>query len=628
MKHVIMGTAGHIDHGKSSLVKALTGIDPDRLKEEKERGITIELGFAYLDLPDGIRVGIVDVPGHEKFVRTMVAGAGGIDFVLLVIAADEGVMPQTKEHFEICRLLGIERGLVVLTKIDLVESELLELAKEEVREFIKGSFLDGSRIVSFSSVTLEGKDDLMSAIAETAKNTPERSAGPFRLNIDRTFTMKGFGTVATGTTVAGEASVGEEVMIYPDQTIAKIRGMQVHGQSVDKVEAGQRTALNLMGSKIENIERGMVVGKPNTLPVTSRADVIVALLDNALKLTAQTKFRFHTGTKEILARIVPLDEKLTSSKVGFAQIVLDEPTALVGSQRFVIRSYSPITTVGGGKILNPSPQRKKRRMQGLQNILDSLLKPELEEKILALALEAEANGISKNLAPALVGAEPELVNRVFDELVEKTKLVLINPQTKTTVHSKLIGALIEEAVKHVEKYHEKFPHREGVLRAELEEKLKPNELASKAVDSAIASNLLSQHEKWIRLPNFSLQISSELARDIQKLEQIYKTASATPPTVKELSENQRFSLDTPEILELAIRLKKLVKVSEELYYHHEVLNDIKSRLVEHLGKHDSISAAQFRDLFGFSRKFAVPLLEYFDTIKLTVRVGDKRTLRK
>lgn len=628
MKHVIMGTAGHIDHGKSSLVKALTGIDPDRLKEEKERGITIELGFAHLDLPDGTRIGIVDVPGHERFVRTMVAGAGGIDFVLLVIAADEGVMPQTKEHFEICRLLGIESGLIALTKIDLVEHELLELAKEEIREFVKGSFLDGAPIVPFSAVTLEGKDELLSAIEKVSKGVTKKRVGPFRLHIDRVFTMKGFGTVVTGTTMAEEVSIGEEVMIYPNQITAKVRNIQVHRQSVDKAKAGQRTALNLVGSKVENIERGMVIGKPNTLPLTTRADVIIELLNNASKLTPQTKVRFHAGTKEILARIVPLDEKLMNSKIGFAQIVLDEPTALVGGQHFVIRSYSPITTIGGGKILNPLPQRKKRRTQDLPSILEALLSSDIEKKILALALEAETKGISKNLLPALVGADPQEVSKVFDELIEKTKLDLINPQTKTAVHQKIIEALIEEAIKHVKQYHEQFPYREGILRAELEEKLKLNELASKAIDSAIASNLLTQNEKWIRLPNFSMQLSSELERDIQKLEQIYKTAGTTPPTVKELSESQLFSLNTLEILELATRLKRLVKISEELYYHCEVLNDIESRLVKYLKEHGSISAARFRDLFGFSRKFAIPLLEYFDTIKLTIRIGDERTLRK
>ncbi|HDH96812.1 MAG TPA: selenocysteine-specific translation elongation factor, partial [Proteobacteria bacterium] len=245
MKSLVMGTAGHIDHGKSALVKALTGIDPDRLKEEKRRGITIELGFAHLDLPDGTRIGIVDVPGHEKFVRTMVAGAGGIDFVLLVIAADEGIMPQTREHLEICRLLGIEHGLIALTKIDLVDRELLELAKEEVADYVRGSFLEGAPLVPFSAVTLEGKDELISAISEVAGRVPDRSPGPFRLNVDRVFTIKGFGTVVTGTTLAGSAAVGDEVMIYPPRLTAKVRGIQVHGESVERATAGQRTALNL-----------------------------------------------------------------------------------------------------------------------------------------------------------------------------------------------------------------------------------------------------------------------------------------------------------------------------------------------------------------------------------------------
>jgi len=628
VKNLVMGTAGHIDHGKSALIKALTGIDPDRLKEEKERGITIELGFAYLDLSDGTRIGIVDVPGHEKFVRAMVAGAGGIDFVLLVIAADEGIMPQTKEHFEICRLLGIKRGLIALTKSDLVDAELLDIAAEEVSEYVKGSFLEGAPVVAFSATTLEGKDELIGAIEQVAKDTPERETGPFRLNVDRAFTIKGFGTVVTGTTIAGDVATGEEVMIYPARWPAKIRGIQVHGRPAEKAHAGQRTALNLVGPKVYEVERGMVVGKPNLLPTTRKADVLIEFLPNAPKLTPQRKVRFHAGTKETFARIVPLDIKLEGSQVGYAQIVLDEPTVLIGGQRFVIRSYSPITTIGGGTILNPSPNRRRRRSSNIKTILDSLATGGLEEKLLALATEAEAKGISKDLAAALIGSDPKKVEQTFDALIKREKLTLTNPQAKTAVHSKFIDSLAEQAGKHVKKYHERYPHRQGMPRAEVEEKLKPKELAAIAIDKAISSNMLVQHEKWVTLPDSAPQISDDLKRDLEILEREYKKAGTTPPTVKELSEKHSFSLKMSEMLALAVQHKKLLKVSDELYYHTDVLEEIKARLTEYLRRHESITAAQFRDTFGFSRKFAIPLLEYFDQTKLTVRLGDARVLRK
>jgi len=300
----------------------------------------------------------------------------------------------------------------------------------------------------------------------------------------------------------------------------------------------------------------------------------------------------------------------------------------VGGQRFVMRNYSPVTTIGGGVILNPLPQRKKRKTPNLVEILSALASSNYEEKILALALEAEERGVSKNFVPALVGGDPEQIGNIFDGLIEKAILMLINPQDKIAVHSKLIESMTEQAVKHVAEYHNKFSHRDGILRAELEEKLKPSELASKAIDSAAERKLLFQHEKWVRLPDFSVHISSELEHDLNKLEQIYKSSGAMPPTLKEISEHPSFSLGALEILELAVRLKKLAKISEDIYYHYEVFEGIKSRLIEYFRTHSSITIAQFRDLFGFSRKFAVPLLEYFDTIKLTVRLGDERTLRK
>ena len=383
MKQVILGTAGHIDHGKTTLIKGLTGIDTDRLKEEKERGITIELGFAHLSLPSGQVLGIVDVPGHEKFVKNMVAGATGIDIVALVIAADEGVMPQTREHLEICQLLRVKRGLVVLTKVDMVDQEWIELVKDDVSSFLAGTFLADAPILEVSAVTGKGLQELTDLLDAMVKEVPEREAGNFfRLPVDRVFTMKGFGTVITGTTMSGSIKTGDEVTVYPQGLESRIRGIQVHNMEVNEVSAGLRTAINLQGLEKEELQRGNVVATKDSLRQTRMVDVVFHLLASApRKLKNRSIVRFHAGTAEIISTIVLLDrDELTPGQTCFAEIRLEEPTAVMSHDRYVLRSYSPVRTIGGGEILNALAQRKKRLSETTLSELKVLSTGNLSER--------------------------------------------------------------------------------------------------------------------------------------------------------------------------------------------------------------------------------------------------------
>ena len=431
MKQIILGTAGHIDHGKTSLIKAISGTDTDRLKEEKERGITIELGFAALDLPSGQHLGIVDVPGHEKFVKNMVAGATGIDIVVMVIAADEGVMPQTREHMEICTLLGVEYGLVAVTKIDMVDEEWLELALEDIRDFVKGTFLEDASVAAVSSTTQEGIPEFIDILDELAAKIPDRPPSDlFRLPIDRVFTMKGFGTVITGTLISGQVKVGEQIMIYPSGITSKVRGIQVHNKSADHASAGMRTAINFQGLEKEAIRRGEVLSKPGNLVASYMADVYLQYLaSNKKPLKNRTRVRFHTGTSEVLGNVILLDrEELAPNESAVVQLRLDAPVALVKDDRFVIRSYSPVYTIGGGKVLNPIPPKHKRFKPEVVDGLKALehLAPEaivefqaVQLKLAEMAMKVEASRLLIHRAAANAAHQDDGLPTVYESSVAK-----------------------------------------------------------------------------------------------------------------------------------------------------------------------------------------------------------------
>jgi selenocysteine-specific elongation factor len=429
MKHIVMGTAGHVDHGKTALIKGLTGVDTDRLKEEKERGITIELGFASLTLPDGLVLGVVDVPGHERFVRNMVAGAAGIDLVAMVIAADEGVMPQTREHLQICNLLGIRKGLVALAKVDLVDQEWLALVQEDVREFLRGTFLEGAPIVPVSSLTGEGFPELRETIARVAGEVEtEADAGLFRLPVDRVFTMKGFGTVVTGTLLSGQVRIGEEVEFAPTGLRTRVRGIQVHNRPQEVAEAGQRTAVNLQGVEKATIERGHVLAAPETLPASRRLDVSFRLLPGAArKLKNRTLIRLHTGTSEIMARVILLDrDDLEPGGEAYAQIVPEEPVTVVAGDRFVARSYSPVTTIGGGIILDPLPGKHKRFSEKILEAFHCLAGKESPERVAVILARAGIAGIPEARLIVRTGIRRAELRKILEEMFSRQQAILVD----------------------------------------------------------------------------------------------------------------------------------------------------------------------------------------------------------
>jgi selenocysteine-specific elongation factor len=474
MKHIVMGTAGHVDHGKTSLIKHLTGVDTDRLKEEKERGITIELGFASLTLPDGRILGVVDVPGHERFVRNMVAGAAGIDLVLMVVAADEGIMPQTREHLQICTLLGIRKGFIALTKVDMVDGEWLKLVCEDIREFLRGTFLEDAPVLPVSSLTGSGFSELIDAIAKIADEVKEEAGiGLFRLPVDRVFTMKGFGTVVTGTLASGKVATGEEVEILPIGIRAKVRGIQVHNNHVETAEKGQRTAVNLQGVDRELIERGYILAEPDTLAISQRLDCIYSHLAGAgRKMKNRSLVRFHTATSEIMARMILMEQdELEPGREGYAQLVLDTPLAAVAGDRFVVRSYSPVTTVGGGTIVDPFPLKHKRFSIEINEEFRRLHHGEDAEKVAVIMARAGIGGISEPRLVVRTGIHRSELRRLLEGLFSSKEAVLVDRDEPRVISGLVYEGLKAGVIRELEAYHERFPLKEGLSREELRTRL-------------------------------------------------------------------------------------------------------------------------------------------------------------
>lgn len=634
MKQIILGTAGHIDHGKTSLIKALTGIDTDRLKEEKQRGITIELGFAHFELPGGQVIGIVDVPGHEKFVKNMVAGATGIDLVALVIAADEGVMPQTKEHLEICQLLDIRHGLVILTKIDMVEADWMELVREDVREYLSGTFLADAPVVEVSSVTGRGLPELTRTLDALAAEVPEKDIGHiFRVPVDRVFTMKGFGTVITGTSISGRIQTGDEITIYPQGLNAKIRGLQVHNREVDRVRAGLRTAVNLQGVEKAVIRRGDVLATKEALRVTYMVDVRLDLLDSApRKLKNRARVRFHSGTSEIMARVVLLDrEELMPGESCFAQVRLDEPTAVLKDDRFVIRSYSPVRTIGGGVVLNALPGRKKKRysnaVMSQMNVLHTGGLSELIELFVSLG---RFEGIAQGELPFLTNTGRKKLDEALRSLMARKRVARFDKERGVLIHSDFLERAKTEILETLSRYHQDHPLKTGLLKEELRSRTAGSgnpKLFNYLMNQLAQEGLIAQEKEIVRLADHRVTLAQDQEKIRRKLEKIYRDSGLQPPYVKEWKD--MFPGETgSEVLEVMTREGVLKKVTEELYFHGDAIQRLEAGLKDFLQKNGEITTPQFKDLTGVSRKYAIPLIEYFDRNQLTVRVGDSRVLRK
>ena len=632
MRHLIVGTAGHIDHGKTTLVKALTGTDTDRLKEEKERGISIELGFAFLTLPDGTRVGIVDVPGHERFVKTMLAGVGGIDLVILVIAADEGVMPQTREHLHICELLQVKRGLVALTKADLVEADWLELVQGDVVEFLKGTFLEGCPVIPCSGATELGLPALLEAIqAQAAAAEPKRTQGILRLPIDRVFTIKGFGTVVTGTLWSGSLAAGDEVTVLPKGLRSRVRRLQVHGETVERVEAGQRTAVNLPGLEVSEIERGDVLCLPDTLrPSSSFEATLVLLADAPRPLKNRARLRFHLGTSEILARAVLLDrEELRPGDRTYVHFRLETPSAALPGDRYVIRSYSPAVTIGGGSILDPSPPKARRGRTKLIEHLRVLEQGRPMERVERHLLAAGFVPMTIEELRARCDLDRATVVESLRELVEKGQAVRVGTKEEAgTLHVERVESLRKEVLARLAEFHAKEPLKDGLakeeIRSRLPEQLPPSAFVWLLALLAGASQIAVERDK-VRLAGHRPTLSAAEEEIKTRIAQVFLEAAFQPPA----PEAAMGALKVEAKLAHAVfrRLVDdgvLVKIGEGMFIHKDSHLALRDRVLEHFRSQPCINVAALKELFGVSRKYAIPFLEYLDSIRITRRQGDER----
>ncbi|MBM7855901.1 selenocysteine-specific elongation factor [Desulfohalotomaculum tongense] len=633
MKHIIIGTAGHVDHGKTMLIKTLTGTDTDRLREEKERGISIELGFASLTLPSGRTAGIVDVPGHERFIKNMLAGISGIDLVLLVIAADEGVMPQTREHFDILQLLQVKNGIVVLTKSDLVEPDWLDLVREEVREFLAGTTLEDAPLIAVSSVTKEGIPELLQTIDNMVEGTKERaSSGLMRLPVDRVFSVTGFGTVVTGTMVSGQLYVGDEVEIMPTKINSRVRGLQVHGSKVDRARAGQRVAINLAGVEVEEIERGNVVTVPNALIPSFRLDAKLHLLKNAAKeLRHRTRVRLHIGTDEIMARVVLLDrDELKPGDEAYVQLQLEEKTVASKGDRFVIRSFSPMHTIGGGRIIDAVPKRHKRFKPEVIEALATKEKGTPEELVLQHITSQRAPVPAAEIAGETNLPAGEVENAV-QKLFKEQKIKIIPAENKQLVillsryrrWSEQITRLLAE-------YHRKYPLREGYPKEELRSRQFSNintKDFQNLLQSMEADGIIKLHPQTVALPGFNGEPTGKDANIVKNIEEIIKGNKFQPPRWKEALKQANIKQeDGGEYLSYLTRTGKIIKVADDIYFHRDTLKQAQEKVIQYLKENNSISIAETRDLLQTSRKYALPLLEYFDRERITRRTGDDRVL--
>jgi selenocysteine-specific elongation factor len=636
VREIILGTAGHVDHGKTSLIQALTGIDTDRLKEEKERGITIELGFAYLDLPCGHRLGIVDVPGHEKFVKNMVAGAAGMDLVAFIIAADEGIMPQTREHFAICRLLGIERGLIIITKKDMVEPDWLELVTDDVRTFFADSFLEDAPMVSVSSTTGEGIEEVKNVLDQmVAVSDFSDPFGPFRMPVDRVFSMKGFGTVITGTAISGRIKTGEDLMFFPSRKSGKIRGIQVHNNDTQEAEAGHRTAINLQGLEKETINRGEMAAAVDCLQPSYLLDAhFLYLNSNKKPYKNRSRVRIHIGTAEIMGRLVLLeDEELPPGSEANVQILLEEQAGCWPGDKYVVRSYSPIYTIGGGVIFNGSPRKRKRFREENKHVFQTY-RENVPENLAQLHIkESGYNGLTLDRLAVKVGIFGNRIKKIVQLPLSSRKIILIEQDKQRMVAETVYKKLSEKLCSVLTTYHKNNPLKAGLSKEELRSRL------YRGLDQRLFQFLLNdlqkkgtivQDQALIRMTDHQVSLKDEEKTFRKELELFFKQAGLAPPTIKEVK--AKFSKYPnhllKEVLVIMERESELVKVTEDLYFHKPALEKIKETLISLLAKKGEIDTPAFKDLTGLSRKFSIPLLEYFDKIKVTMRVGDKRILRE
>ena len=629
MKNIIVGTAGHIDHGKTTLIKALTGRNTDRWEEEQRRGITIDLGFTYFDLKNGDRVGIIDVPGHEKFINNMVAGVVGMDLVLLVVAADEGIMPQTREHMDILGLLGIKKSILVINKCDLVDEEWLELVEEEIQEELEGTFLEGAPVVKVSAATGQGLDELTDTIQQlmsdevVAKDTQTIP----RLPIDRAFTLSGFGTIITGTLISGTITREDVLEMYPIGKECKIRNIQVHGQNQDKCYAGQRVAINLSNVKKKEIRRGCVLAPKNSMKNTDLLDVKLKVLEDSMRiLTNHERLHLYTGTSEILCRAVLLDkEQIGPGEEGLVQLRLEEEIAVKRGDRFVVRFYSPMETIGGGIVLEPNPVRKKRFDA---QAIEELKKKESGSLGDVMELQIKEHGDTMitlaELAKVMAHSVDEL-KEYLDEL-EESGTIFVFPMKKDTYlwHRDSEFAVRQKIEETLQKYHSEHPYRYGMKKAEIHntflKKIKPN-IFDAYIERMTGENVYGRREEYLSLPGYEVPKDAMYLQTEKLIEDTFEKAGYDFVRFSEFDFGKIPRQTAEDVVLMMIDEGKVIRINEEMFTMKHLMDEAKEKIQNHLKEENLITIAQVRDMFSTSRKSAKPILEYMDSIKVTKKTG-------
>ena len=629
MKNIIVGTAGHIDHGKTTLIKALTGRNTDRWEEEQRRGITIDLGFTYFDLKNGDRVGIIDVPGHEKFINNMVAGVVGMDLVLLVVAADEGIMPQTREHMDILGLLGIKKSILVINKCDLVDEEWLELVEEEIQEELEGTFLEGAPVVKVSAATGQGLDELTDTIQQlmsdevVAKDTQTIP----RLPIDRAFTLSGFGTIITGTLISGTITREDVLEMYPIGKECKIRNIQVHGQNQDKCYAGQRVAINLSNVKKKEIRRGCVLAPKNSMKNTDLLDVKLKVLEDSMRiLTNHERLHLYTGTSEILCRAVLLDkEQIGPGEEGLVQLRLEEEIAVKRSDRFVVRFYSPMETIGGGIVLEPNPVRKKRFDA---QAIEELKKKESGSLGDVMELQIKEHGDTMitlaELAKVMAHSVDEL--KEYLEELEESGTIFVFPMKKDTYlwHRDSEFAVRQKIEETLQKYHSEHPYRYGMKKAEIHntflKKIKPN-IFDAYIERMTGENVYGRREEYLSLPGYEVPKDAMYLQTEKLIEDTFEKAGYDFVRFSEIDFGKIPRQTAEDVVLMMIDEGKVLRINEEMFTMKHLMDEAKEKIQNHLKEENLITIAQVRDMFSTSRKSAKPILEYMDSIKVTKKTG-------
>jgi selenocysteine-specific elongation factor len=630
-KSIIVGTAGHIDHGKSALVEALTGTHPDRLAEEKRRGITIDLGFAFLE-EGGVRFGFVDVPGHERFVSNMLAGAAGVDLVLLVIAADESIKPQTREHFDICRLLGVQRGVVALTKSDLIDADTIGLVRMEVEEYLRGSFLEGAPIVPVSARTRAGLSELKGELLRVANQVPGKDAARyFRLPIDRAFAIKGFGAVVTGTLISGGVGTGDEVELFPQRKWLRVRGVQSEGKAVERALAGQRTAVNLAGIEHTALKRGMALAAPRKFRTTRRIDTRLELLPSAPKMKQRSRVHFHSGTSETIAEIFLYGHgELVHGESAYAQLRLQEDLLVLPGDRFIVRQFSPVTTIGGGVVLDSLARRPMVRDTGRAAFLATLQQRQKEE-MLAAMVERAPIGLAFDEIVARTGWLENEIRGAATKVAESGRAKCVATEPLLLVPGKIFDEVRQKIAARVEQFHKENSLSQGIsrenLRSPLGRRVKAETFRA-ALEELVSQKKLELQGDLVKRAGSAITLEPEEARAKKEIEAAFATAGLAVPTVKEVLGKLPVEARRAEkILQILLREKNLVRVTPELIFHRDALAHLKDRLaVYKKTKGERLSVPIFKELTGITRKYAIPLLEYLDRERVTRRAGDERVI--